>query len=158
LNAKLNAGVAEYPPGTTAEALSCGVWVFTSVPGSGSCSLIWGGYCWMVYGAQYWLPPSEEKYAPAAFTTSQQTSYEPGFSAGVTLSTGAVPFGATVPLIATAGPVVSGVPVPVVLPEGNTFALSAYPVHVLVPVLVSVTAIRPDWLAIGTVSNVDATL
>jgi hypothetical protein len=28
---------------------------------------------------------------------------------------------------------------------------------VLVPVLFSVTAIRPDWLAIGTVSNVDAT-
>jgi hypothetical protein len=29
---------------------------------------------------------------------------------------------------------------------------------VLVPVLVSVTAIRPDWSAIGTVSNVEATL
>jgi hypothetical protein len=112
----------------------------------------------MVYGAQNWFPPSEEKYAPAAFTTSQQTSYDPGFSAGVTLSTVVVPFGATVPLIATAGPVVTGVPVPVVSPEGNTLARNAYPVHVLVPVLVSVTAIRPDWLAIGTVSNVDATV
>jgi len=150
--------LAGNPPGTNADALSCGVCVSTSVPGSGSCSLTCGGYCWMVYGAQYWLAPSAEKYAPAAFTTSQQISYEPGFSAGVTLSTVAVPFGATVPLIATLGPVVMGVPVPVVSPEGNTFALSAYPVHVLVPVLVSVTAIRPDWSAIGTVSNVDATL
>ena len=135
--------MAGYPPGTTADALSCGLCVSTSVPGSGSCSLITGVYCWIVYGAQYSLPPSVEKYAPDAFTMSQQISYEPGFSAGVTLSTVAVPFGATVALIATFAPVVSGVPVPFVSPEGNTCDPSAYPLHVLVPVLSSVTAIRP---------------
>jgi hypothetical protein len=128
------------------------------VPGSGSCSLIAGGYCWIVYGAQYSFPPSAEKYAPDAFTMSQQISYEPGFSAGVTLSTVAVPPGATVAPIPTFAPVASGVPVPFVSPEGNTCEPSAYPVHVLVPVLVTVTAIRPDWSAIGTVSKLDATL
>ena len=51
---------------------------------------------------------------------SQQISYEPGFSAGVTLSTVVVPPGATLPLIVTLPPVVSGVPVPVVSPAGNT--------------------------------------
>jgi hypothetical protein len=68
---------------------SLGVWLSTSVPGSGSCSLICAGNCWMVYGAQNWFPPSDEKYAPAAFTTSQQISYEPGFSAGVPTGGGA---------------------------------------------------------------------
>jgi hypothetical protein len=75
---------------------------------------------------------------------SQQISYEPGFSTGVTLSTVVVPFGATLPLTATFAPVVSAVPVPVVSPAAKTCEPSAYPVpHVLVPVLVSVTAIRP---------------
>ena len=43
-----NTGLAGYPPGTTADALSIGVWVSTSAPGSGSCSLITGAYCWIV--------------------------------------------------------------------------------------------------------------
>src|SRR5689334_706094 len=152
LNAKLTAGVAGYPPGTTAEALSCGVWVFTSVPGSGSCSLTCAGYCGMVYGEQKWVAPAEAKVAPPALTTSQQISYEPGVSAGLMRATVVLAPGATVLLMATAGPVVSGVPVPLVLPDANTRAARPYPLHVLVPVLVRVTAIRPDWLAIGTVS------
>jgi len=56
--------LAGYPPGTIADALSSGVCVSTSVPGSGSCSLICGGYCWIVYGAQYLFAPSAEKYVP----------------------------------------------------------------------------------------------
>ena len=78
----------------------------------------------MVYGEQNWVAPSEAKVAPAALTTSQQISYEPGFSAGVMPSTVVWPPGATVSVIPTAGPVVSGVPVPVVLPEANTRAAS----------------------------------
>src|SRR5262249_55405152 len=105
-----------------------------------------------VYGAQYSLPPSAEKYTPAAFTMSQQISYEPGTIAGVTLSTAAGLPGATVPLTGTLTPVASGVPVPVVSPEGNTWVPSGYPFHVLVPVLPSSMKIRPVWLAIGTVS------
>ena len=120
--ANVNDGLAGNPPGTIAEALSCGVWVFTAVPGSGSCSLICGANCWMVYGAQNWAAPSDAKVAPAALTTFQQISYEPGFSAGVTPSTVVIPLGATVSLMPTAGPVVSGVPVPLVSPEGNTRA------------------------------------
>jgi len=90
---------------------------------------------------------------------SQQIVYEPGFSAGVTLSTVTVPPGATLPLIATLPPVVSGVPDPVVFVAENTCEPSAYPLpQVVVPVLVSVTAIRPLWSAIGAVSNVAATL
>ena len=114
-----------YPPGTTADALSCGVCVSTSVPGRGICSLITAGATCTVYGAQYSLPPSAEKYTPAAFTMSKQISYEPGTIAGVTLSTAAGLFGATVPLTGTLTPVASGVPVPLVSPEGNTWVPSA---------------------------------
>jgi hypothetical protein len=75
---------------------------------------------------------------------SQQISYDPGFSTGVTLSIVVVPFGATVPAIGTLAPVVAGVPVPVVSPDANTCVPRAYPLpHVLVPVLVRVTAMRP---------------
>ena len=77
----------------------------------------------------------------------------------MTLSTVVFPPGATLPLIATLAPVVSGSPVPVGSLPGNTSDPSAYPLpHVVVPVLVSVTAIRPVWLAIGTVSKDAATL
>ena len=55
-----------------ADALSDGVCVFTSVPGSGSCSLITGKNCWIVYDAQSSVPPSAEKYICAALTMSQQ--------------------------------------------------------------------------------------
>src|SRR5205814_4028160 len=67
---------AGYPPGTTADALSTGVWLSTSVPGSGSCSLTAGANFWIVYAAQSCLPPSAEKYVPAPFTMSQQSVYE----------------------------------------------------------------------------------
>jgi hypothetical protein len=117
--------LAGNPPGMVADAVSDGVWESTSVPGSGSCSLIAGSNCWIVYAAQFSLPPSAEKYAPAGLTMSQQIVYEPGFSAGVTLSTVVVPPGATVPLTVTLGPAVSGVPVPVVSDDANTLVPSA---------------------------------
>src|SRR5215472_5892196 len=119
-NANQNSGLAGYPPGTAADALSCGVWVVTVLPGSGDCSLTWAANCWIVYAAQSSLPPSAEKYTPDGVSMSQQIVYEPGFSFGVTLSTVTDLPGATVVLKTTSWPFVSGVPVPVVSDAGKT--------------------------------------
>ena len=72
---------------------------------------------------------------------SQQTVYVPGFSLGVTLSTATALPGATEVLNTSSGPLLRGVPVPVVFDEGKTIVPSPYPPdQVLVPVLVKVTS------------------
>ena len=114
-NANENDGSAGYPPGTVADALSCGVCVPSDVPGSGDCSSTCAAYCSTVYPAQYDAPPSAD--ANVTFdgvTAFQQISYDPGFSFGVTLSTVTDAPAATVVSNTTSWPVVSGVPVPVV--------------------------------------------